>query len=160
MQHEQAAAMAADDYARINKNIGVAVTTSGPGATNLITGVCCSYFDSIPTLMITGQVNLWETKGDKKIRQLGFQETDIIDIIRPITKFAVLVKDPGKIKYYLDKAIHIAKSGRQGPVLLDIPMNVQHAEINPEELENFSHIELAPEVPDFPNQIIKRVIDK
>ncbi|HEY4484387.1 MAG TPA: thiamine pyrophosphate-binding protein [Candidatus Paceibacterota bacterium] len=160
MQHEQAAAMAADAYARITKNIGVAVATSGPGATNLITGVCCSYFDSIPTLMITGQVNLWETKGDKKIRQLGFQETDIIDIIRPITKFAVLVKDPGKIKYYLDKAIHIAKSGRQGPVWLDIPMNVQHAEINPEELEDFDPTELEPEVTPFPTYLTTQILDR
>ncbi|MBI2065066.1 MAG: thiamine pyrophosphate-binding protein [Candidatus Yanofskybacteria bacterium] len=138
MQHEQAAAMAADAYSRVTKNIGVAVATSGPGATNLITGVCCSYFDSIPTLMITGQVNLWETKGERKIRQLGFQETDIIDIVRPITKFAEIVRDPNEIKYYLDKAIHIAKSGRPGPVWLDIPMNVQHAEINPEELIGFT----------------------
>lgn len=142
MQHEQSAAMAADAYSRVTKNFGVAVATSGPGATNLITGACCSYFDSIPTLMITGQVNLWETKGNKKARQIGFQETDIIDIIRPITKFAVLIKDPHKIKYYLDKAIHIAKSGRPGPVWLDIPMNVQHAEINPKELEGFSPLEI------------------
>lgn len=137
MQHEQAAAMAADAYSRVTKNIGVAVATSGPGATNLITGVCCSYFDSVPTLIITGQVNLWETKGDKKARQIGFQETDIVEIVRPITKFAVLVKDPNKIKYYLDKAIYIAKSGRQGPVWLDIPMNVQHADIDPDKLEQF-----------------------
>lgn len=142
MQHEQAAAMAADAYSRVTKNIGVAVATSGPGATNLITGVCCSYFDSIPTLMITGQVNLWETKGDKKTRQIGFQETDIINIIRSITKFSVLVKDPNKIRYYLDKAIYIAKSGRPGPVWLDIHMNVQHAEINPKELEIFSPLEV------------------
>lgn len=145
MQHEQAAAMAADAYARVTKNIGVAVATSGPGATNLITGVCCSYFDSIPTLMITGQVNLWETKGERNIRQLGFQETDIIDIVRPITKFAALVKEPAKIKYYLDKAIYIAKSGRPGPVWLDIPMNVQHADIDPDKLENFDPKELGSE---------------
>ena len=145
MQHEQAAAMAADAYARVTKNMGVAVATSGPGATNLITGVCCSYFDSIPTLMITGQVNLWETKGEKKIRQFGFQETDIIDIVRPITKFAALVKEPEKIKYYLDKALYAAKSGRPGPVWLDIPMNVQHAEIDPDKLENFDPKELESE---------------
>lgn len=160
MQHEQAAAMAADAYSRVTKNIGVAVATSGPGATNLITGVCCSYFDSIPTLIITGQVNLWETKGNKKARQIGFQETDIIAIVRPITKFAVLVKDPNKIRYYLDKAIHIAKSGRQGPVWLDIPMNVQHAEINPEELENFNPRDLASEIPAISDQTIKQIRDK
>lgn len=145
VQHEQAAAMAADAYARVTENVGVAIVTSGPGATNLITGVCCSYFDSIPTLMISGQVNLWETKGEKKIRQLGFQETAIIDIVRPITKFAVLVKDPNKIRYYLDKALYIAKSGRPGPVWLDIPMNVQHAEIEPDTLKSFDSKELEPE---------------
>ncbi len=145
MQHEQAAAMAADAYARVTKNIGVAVATSGPGATNLITGVCCSYFDSIPTLMITGQVNLWETKGEQKIRQLGFQETDIIDIVRPITKFAALVRNPEEIRYYLHKALFIAKSGRPGPVWLDIPMNVQHAEIDPDTLIDFSPNDVASE---------------
>src|SRR3989344_813307 len=161
MQHEQAAAMAADAYARITKNIGVAVATSGPGATNLITGVCCSYFDSIPTLMITGQVNLWETKGDKKIRQLGFQETDIIDIIRPITKFSVLVKDPEKIKYYLDKAIFIAKSGRPGPVWLDIPTNVQHADIDPKKLLKFDPGELESEkIPAIPSPLLRKVVSQ
>src|SRR3989344_870804 len=144
VQHEQAAAMAADAYARLTNNIGVAVATSGPGATNLITGVCCSYFDSIPTLMITGQSNIWETKGNTGVRQIGFQETDIIDIIRPITKFAVLVTEPNKIKYYLDKALYIAKSGRPGPVWLDIPMNVQQSEIDIEKLDEFNPKELEP----------------
>lgn len=144
MQHEQAAAMAADAYARVTKNIGVAVATSGPGATNLITGVCCSYFDSIPTLMITGQVNLWEIRGERNIRQLGFQETDIIKIVRPITKLAETIKDPNDIRYYLEKALYTAKSGRPGPVWLDIPMNVQHAEINPGKLKGFNPDELEP----------------
>lgn len=150
MQHEQAAAMAADAYARVTQNIGVAVATSGPGATNLITGVCCSYFDSIPTLMITGQVNIWESKGQTGVRQIGFQETDIIDIVRPITKFAAFVTEPNKIKYYLDKAIYIAKSGRQGPVWLDIPMNVQQSEIDPNKLEHFDYEELRNEKPEAP----------
>lgn len=161
MQHEQAAAMAADAYSRITRNIGVAVATSGPGATNLITGACCSYFDSIPTLIITGQVNLWETKGNKKARQIGFQETDIINIIRPITKFAVLVKDPQMIKYYLDKAIYIAKSGRPGPVWLDIPMNVQHAEIDPKKLLKFDPEELKSEKsPAISVPLLKRVVNQ
>ena len=147
MQHEQAAAMAADAYARVTKNIGVAVATSGPGATNLITGVCCSYFDSIPTLIITGQVNLEETKGfrtgiiswfRKFIRQLGFQETDIVSIVKPITKYAVLIEKPENIRYCLEKAVYIAKSGRPGPVWLDIPMNIQHAEIDPSKLKKFN----------------------
>lgn len=137
-QHEQAAAMAADAYSRVTKNVGVAVATSGPGATNFITGICCSWFDSIPTLFITGQVNLHETKMGRKARQIGFQETDIVEIVHPITKFAHMVTEPEKIKYYLDKAFYLAKSGRPGPVLLDIPTNLQHADIEPSSLKGFS----------------------
>ena len=113
-QHEQAAAMAADAYARVTKNLGVAVVTSGPGVTNLITGVCCAYFDSIPCLFISGQVNEWETKGDRRIRQLGFQETEVVTMVKPITKFAAMVKDPSQIKYYLDRAVYMAKTGQIG----------------------------------------------
>ena len=136
-QHEQAAAMAADAYSRINGNLGVAVTTSGPGATNLLTGVGCSYYDSIPVLLITGQVSTTRLKRESKVRQIGFQETDIVDIFKPITKYAVLIDDPQKIRYELEKAVYLAKSGRPGPVLLDIPDDVQRAEINPEELESY-----------------------
>lgn len=137
VQHEQAAAMAVDAYSRVSKRLGVAVATSGPGATNLITGMCCLWFDSIPGLFITGQVNTHETKGDRKVRQIGFQETDIVDIVRPITKYAVMVTDPKTIKYHLDKAYSLATSARPGPVLLDIPLNVQHADINPDELQGY-----------------------
>ncbi len=135
--HEQGAAMAADSYSRITKNLGVAMATSGPGATNLLTGVACSYFDSIPVLYITGQVNTKESSDENSPRQIGFQETDIVSIAKPITKFSQYVKDPKKIKYFLDKAIHIAKSGRPGPVLLDLPIDVQLAEINPSELDSY-----------------------
>ena len=136
-QHEQAAAMAAEAYSRLTKNLGAAMATSGPGATNLITGICCAFFDSIPVIYITGQVNTYESKREKKVRQVGFQETDIVSVVKPITKYAVLVDDPKKIKFYLDQAIYLAKSGRPGPVLLDLPMDVQRSEINPEELEGF-----------------------
>ena len=138
MQHEQSAAMAAEAYSRVGPGIGVTVATSGPGATNLITGICCAWFDSIPMLCLSGQVNVSEQKGNTGVRQLGFQETDIADIVRPITKFSGMVNDPQKIKYFLDKAVYLATSGRPGPVLLDIPLNVQHAEIEPEKLESFS----------------------
>lgn len=133
VQHEQAGAMAAEAYARF-KGIGSAMATSGPGATNLITGICCAWFDSIPCIYVTGQVNRNESKEWRKVRQVGFQETEIADIVKPITKFSVLVDDPEKIKFYLDKAMHLAKSGRPGPVLVDIPMDVQRAEIEPEKL--------------------------
>lgn len=142
MQHEQAAAMAVDAYSRMTKNFGVATVTSGPGATNLITGVCCAYFDSIPCLFISGQVNEWETKGTRAVRQMGFQDTDIVSIVKTITKYAVMVTDPQEVKYHLDKAVYLAKSGRPGPVWLDIPLNVQHAEINPDALKRFDPKEL------------------
>jgi len=94
MHHEMAAAIAAEGYSRASENIGVAMATSGPGATNLITGIGSCYFDSIPCLFITGQVNTYEYKFKKPVRQIGFQETDIVSIVKPIVKDAFLVKDP------------------------------------------------------------------
>lgn len=127
--HEQAAAMAADGYARTKNNIGVAVATSGPGATNLITGICCSYYDSIPVLFLTGQVSTYRMVGNTGVRQIGFQETPIVDICKYITKYAVTITDADLILYELEKAVHIARSERPGPVLIDIPDNLQRAMI-------------------------------
>lgn len=137
MHHEQAAAFAAEGYARVNGRLGVAMATSGPGALNLLTGIGSCYFDSVPCLFITGQVNTYEFKFDKPVRQLGFQETDIVSIARPIVKYAQLITDPAEIRYCLEKAVFLAMHGRPGPVLLDLPMNIQRAEINPEELPGF-----------------------
>lgn len=136
-QHEQGAAMAADAYSRLTGNLGAAVATSGPGATNLITGVCCAYYDSIPVIYITGQVATFRLKMDTGIRQLGFQETDTVDIYKPITKYATLIKDPKRIRYELEKATYLAVSGRPGPVLIDIPDDLQREEIDPDELKSF-----------------------
>lgn len=135
--HEQAAAMAAEAYSRITRNIGVGITTSGPGATNLLTGVCCAYYDSIPTIFLTGQVPTSQLKGDRKVRQIGFQETDIVSIFRPVTKYSALIDDPKRIRYELEKAFYLAIEGRPGPVLLDICDDVQRAEIAPDNLESF-----------------------
>ena len=135
--HEQGAAFSAEGYARITNGIGVALATSGPGATNLITGIGSAFFDSIPCLYITGQVNTYEYKGDLRIRQLGFQETDIVSIVKPITKYAVQLTEPERIKYELQKAVYIATGGRKGPVLLDIPMDIQRADIQVEALESY-----------------------
>jgi len=137
VHHEQAAAFAAEGYSRSGGNIGVAMATSGPGATNLITGIASCFFDSIPCVFITGQVNTYEFKFKKPVRQVGFQETDIVNLVKPITKYAALIIDPDKIRYHLEKAFYIAKSGRPGPVLLDIPMNIQRAEINLKSLKPF-----------------------
>ncbi|QQG44083.1 MAG: thiamine pyrophosphate-binding protein [Candidatus Roizmanbacteria bacterium] len=136
-QHEQASSMAADAYARVSGNLGVAITTSGPGATNLITGICCSWFDSIPTLSITGQVHSQFTKGNLPVKQVGFQETDVVSIVKTITKYAVMIKDPKMIRYELEKAVHIAKSGRPGPVLIDLPADIQIAEVDEKKLISF-----------------------
>jgi acetolactate synthase-1/2/3 large subunit len=137
MHHEQSAAFAAECYSRISKNIGVAMATSGPGATNLITGIASCFFDSIPCLFITGQVNTYEYKFNRAVRQVGFQETDIVSIVKPIVKEATLIEDPTKIRYHLERAVHIAKSGRPGPVLLDIPMDIQRAEVDADKLDPF-----------------------
>lgn len=132
--HEQTAAIAAEGYAIESGKFGVAIATSGPGATNMMTGIADAYFGSIPVLYITGQVNSYEYKYDKPIRQQGFQETDVVSIVKPITKYAVMVDDAKNIRYELEKAIHIATTGRKGPVLIDLPMNISRAEINPDEL--------------------------
>lgn len=158
MHHEQAAAFAAEGYSRSGGDIGVAMATSGPGATNLITGIASCFFDSIPCLFITGQVNTYEFKFNRPVRQVGFQETDIVDLVKPITKYAVLVTEPGKIKYYLEKALHIARSGRPGPVLIDIPMNIQRAEICQKTLKSFC-VNAADRTYSKPDRkIIRRVV--
>ena len=138
VQNEQAGAMAADGYARVSGKLGVAMATSGPGATNLLTGVCCSYYDSIPVMIITGQVPTSQLKRDSLSRQIGFQETDVVSIFKPITKYAVLIDDPQKIRYELEKAFYIAFNGRPGPVLLDICDDIQRAEIEPEKLIGYN----------------------
>jgi len=130
MHHEQSAAFAADAYGRVTGLPGVALATSGPGATNLLTGIGSCYFDSSPAVFITGQVNRHEQRGDRPIRQLGFQETDIVSMALPITKASFLVNNPDDIPVILEKAFQIAMEGRPGPVLIDIPMDVQRAQIN------------------------------
>ena len=146
--HEQSAAIAAEGYARESGKFGVAVSTSGPGATNMITGIANAYFDSIPVIYLTGQVNSYEYKYDSPVRQQGFQETDIVAIVKPITKYSVLVDKVENLKEELLKAVSIAISGRKGPVLLDIPMDVQRAEIDD-----------TIEVPEVSNKVADQNVD-
>ena len=127
--HEQAAAFAADATRRITGIPGVAMATSGPGNINLLTGIGSCYFDSAPGLFITGQVNLIEQKGDRRVRQLGFQETDIVSMAQAVTKAAWAVKSVEQIPSMLDEAFRLATSGRPGPVLLDIPMDIQRMDL-------------------------------
>lgn len=130
--HEQAASFAVDGFARVADKPGIAMATSGPGATNLLTGIASCYFDSTPGLFITGQVNVHEQKGDRPIRQLGFQETDIVSMAIPITKASFRVTAASELPDLLEQAYHLCKEGRPGPVLIDIPMNVQREDIAPE----------------------------
>ncbi len=135
--HEQTCAMAADAHSRISNNVGAAFATSGPGATNLATGICGAYFDSVPVIYITGQVSTNRSKNKLKVRQIGFQETDCVNMYKSVTKYAYKIKNPSEIKYQLEKAYQIAVSGRKGPVLLDIPDDIQRAMINPPKLKSY-----------------------
>jgi len=138
--HEQACATAAEAYARIN-GFGVCLVTTGPGGTNAITGVLGAYQDSIPMLVLSGQVKR-ETMGAGKItRQYGDQEVNIVDIVKPFTKYAITVMNPLEIEYQLEKAVYIAKSGRPGPVWIDIPLDIQGSYIETDQLKKFNPAE-------------------
>jgi acetolactate synthase-1/2/3 large subunit len=145
MHHEQSAAFAAEGVARQakGKTIAVAMGTSGPGATNLITGIGSCWFDSVPCLFITGQVNTLELKGDRPIRQQGFQELDIVEVARSLTKYAVRVDFVEDLLPALHQALSLALSGRQGPVLLDIPNDIQRADVPEAVLEQWLNMPLA-----------------
>lgn len=136
MHHEQAIAMAVEAYSRV-KGFGVGLVTTGPGGTNTITGLVGAWIDSTPCMIISGQIALKDTILNTKLRQRGVQEVDIISIVKPITKYAEMVTDANKIKYHLQKAVYIAKSGRNGPVWLDIPLDVQGTLIDEKNLEEF-----------------------
>jgi acetolactate synthase-1/2/3 large subunit len=128
-QNEQGAAIAAEAYARVSGNIGMALATSGPGMINLIQGIACAYYDSIPVLYIVGAVPTNHLKESMNVRQYGFQEMDVIGIVKPITKYAVLIRYAYQINEELKKCIHEARTGRKGPTLIEIPDNLQRAEI-------------------------------
>ncbi len=135
--HEQTCAMAAEAYARVSKNIGAAFATSGPGATNLATGICGAYFDSIPVFYITGQVSTTRSKNSLGVRQIGFQETDCVQMYKNVTKYSYKIKDSSEIKYQLEKAYHLSTTGRKGPILIDVPDNIQREKINPKKLKSY-----------------------
>ena len=143
--HEQASAIAADAYSQFTQNIGVALVTTGPGGTNAITGVAASWLESTPVMIISGQVKRADLAYSKGVRQLGFQEIDIVNLIRPITKYAVTVTEPEKIRFHLEKAYHLAKSGRPGPVWIDIPLDVQAMMIDENGLPPFEEASGEPD---------------
>ncbi len=142
--HEQAVAITAEAYARVKEKIGVSLVTSGPGGTNAISGVAGSWVDSVPHLIISGQVYRDQTIGCSGLRQLGVQEINIVDLVKPITKYAVMVEDAGKVIYHIQKAMYLATTGRPGPVWIDIPGDIQSARLEEEKFEVFKPSEILP----------------
>jgi len=136
--HEQAVAIAAEAHARVTNRLSAALVTTGPGATNTVTGVAAAWLDSTPVIFISGQVKRADLKRDSGVRIMGVQEIDIVSIVRSITKYAVTIEDPLTIRYHLEKAAHLALSGRRGPVWIDIPLDIQATQIDPGTLTGFS----------------------
>ena len=156
--NEQACAIAAEGYARVNQELAVVNVTTGPGGLNCLNGVFGEWTDSVPVLYISGQVKFPTTIASCPqipLRQLGDQEADIISVVKPLTKYAKMVTEPNEIKYHLDRAIFEATSGRKGPVWLDIPINVQAALIDENELKEF----VPPQKPVYDLKI-SQVVDK
>lgn len=128
--HEQACAIAAEAYARVTNQPSLLMVTTGPGGTNALTGVAAAYVESTPMIVLSGQVKIADQIRDQGIRQQGMQELDIVSIVKPVTKYAVMVTDPQTIRYHLDRAVYEATTGRKGPVWLDIPLDVQATQID------------------------------
>lgn len=135
--HEQAAAIAAEAYGRIQENIGVAMVTTGPGATNALTAVAGAWIESVPLLVLSGQVKRADRLRDAPLRQKGVQEVDIVSLVAPITKYAVTVEHIEDIRSVLERAVHLAREGRAGPVWIDVPLDVQGAPVDPAALRGW-----------------------
>ena len=135
--HEQGAGFAAECYGRVKGIPGAAIATSGPGALNLLNPIANCFYESVPCIFITGNINSQFMRPDPSVRQVGFQETDVVTIVESITKNAVMITDPKSIRYEMEKAFFMAEEGRPGPCVIDIPIDIQKAEINPDELFSF-----------------------
>src|SRR5512146_810299 len=156
--HEQAAAIAAENYAKATNHLGVAMVTTGPGGTNAITGVAGAWFDSTPVLFLSGQVKrpdrMYRPDGTPLgVRQRGPQELDIVSVVKPLTKYAVTISDPNSIRFHLEKAVHLARTGRPGPVWIDIPIDVQAAPIDGSNLEQFAPLHEPATASNLPQQV-------
>lgn len=136
--HEQAAAMAAESYAKVRNDLGVCLVTTGPGGTNALTGVAGAWLDSTPMLVISGQVKRADLKGDTGVRQMGVQEVDVVAMAAPVTKYAVTVMEPEMVRYHMERAVHLARTGRPGPVWIDIPLDVQGAMVDAGAMQGFT----------------------
>jgi acetolactate synthase I/II/III large subunit len=135
--HEQGCAFATEAYAEYANEVGVCLVTAGPGGTNALTGVACAWIESAPCVFISGQAKRADLIGDRGLRSMGPQEVDIVSMVRPVTKSAVRLMDPTRIRYELEQAFYLAQEGRKGPVWIDIPLDVQASQVEPEELEPF-----------------------
>lgn len=151
--NEQGVGFGAEGYARITGETGIATATSGPGATNLVTSIASCFFDSVPVMFITGQCNTTDYTYDQPIRQGGFQETDIVGVAKLITKYAVLLDNIDDIRYELEKAYFFSQEGRKGPVLIDLPLNMQYQDIDPSNKRSFHDTE------SYKESLIKKEID-
>ena len=162
--HEQGCAIAAEAYARMTGKIAAVCVTSGPGGTNAITGVMGGWLDSIPMFVISGQVKKKVTIyscPDVKLRQLGDQEFDIVHTVQNMTKYAAVVMEPNEIAYHMEKALHYAVTGRKGPVWLDIPLDVQGAVVDTEQLRHFDpESEKIWDIPDPDKETVKEIFAK
>lgn len=160
--HEQGCSMAAEGYTRTNGKMAAVCVTSGPGGTNTLTGVMGAWLDSIPMFVISGQMKYITTiaSTDVPLRQLGFQEFNILDAVKCMTKYCEMIVDPLLVAYYLEKALYLAESGRPGPIWLDIPLDVQGATIETDELKHFSKEEIDLNIPHISGEQIEYVLHK
>ena len=161
--HEQACAMAAEAYARMDNRMAAVCVTTGPGATNAITGVLGGWMDSIPMLVFSGQARYATTVAASglKLRSMGVQECNIVPVVASITKYAQMIIHPEDIRYHLEKALYMAVNGRPGPVWLDIPLDVQGAVIETEELRGYDPQENLEEKPaEISQDVIQQILDK
>jgi acetolactate synthase-1/2/3 large subunit len=164
--HEQSCAMAAESFFRVSNRMAAVNVTAGPGATNAITGVYGAYVDSMAMIVISGQSKretLVRSTG-LPLRQLGDQEVDIVEMVKGVTKYAVLIDDPLSIRYHLEKALHLATDGRPGPVWLDVPIDVQATQVDPETLKGYDPAEevaepKASQLQESVREILHRMVD-
>jgi len=159
--HEQASAIAAEGYARVNNKMACVCVTTGPGGTNALTGVLCAWQDSIPMIVISGQTR-YETTVDStglNLRQFGEQEYNIIESVKPMTKYAVMVKEPQSIKYHLERAIAEATTGRKGPCWIDVPLDIQGSLIEDTQLTGYSSVKEISSYKEICNIIYSKIKD-
>ncbi len=156
--NEQASSICAEAYSRVTENIGVAVVTTGPGSTNAITGVAGAWIESVPLVVISGQVKRADMKAATGVRQMGPQEVDIVSMVKSITKYAVTIMDPLNIRYELEKAFTLAKSGRKGPVWIDVPLDIQAAPITPSQLKPYQDDVIAQTSPVAIGEVLNLIL--